>query len=193
MAATWRQTLATEGVAWFETPEQARAAAGTLGRTTPEEVLRPRATGPGWSLSDAYGYSAFPWHTDAAVALSPPRWFVLSARAISQPTRTEVLVPPARVLTAMRRSPLRVRSRNGRVRYLPAAVREPYGHRLRWDPRVATAVAPDLHGEIEALSATSTIEWRPGISAIIDNHRTLHRRPAVCADRTLIRYYVRTD
>lgn len=188
----WRAALTSHGVVRFETPEEARAAAVSLGFTTADEILRPRSTGAGWSLSDTYGHGAFPWHTDAAVALDPPRWFVLSAAEISEETQTEVLIPPAAVLTKMRRSPLRVRSRNGRVRYLPAAVRERYGHRLRWDPRVASPAMPGLAEEIEALQATCVIEWNPGVSVIVDNHRALHRRPAVGvgSNRTLIRYYV---
>lgn len=194
-AHSWSQALASDGVARFESPGQARAAAETLGRTTIDQALRPRATGAGWSLSDVYGYAEFPWHTDAAVALRPPRWFVLSAVGTTEHTQTEVVLPPAGVLSRMACSHLRVLSRNGRVRYLPAAVRERYGYRLRWDPRVASPSLPHLLEEVQALSPTDAIEWHPGVSVIIDNHRMLHRRPAVGADqdRNLIRYYVRTD
>lgn len=188
----WRQALAREGVALFESPEQARAAADLLGRSTPLEVLRPRCANTGWSLSGTYGYTAFPWHTDAAVALSPPRWFVLSAVDVSEPTNTEVLLPTSDILKKLRRGLLTVRSRSGNVRYLPAAVVVPYGHRLRWDPRVASPHDSDLLAEVDAQDPTSAIQWRPGLSVIVDNHRTMHRRPAVDygTDRTLTRYYV---
>lgn len=192
---SWRESLGSLGLAEFDDPEEARMAAEVLGRVDTQEVLKPRPLGDGWSLSDTYGYDAFPWHTDAAVSVRPPRWFVLTAEEVSEPTQTEITIPPAGVVANMRRSPLRVRDRRGRVRYLPAAVVESYGDRLRWDPRVATPLAPELTEEVAALAAMHSIDWSPGLSVIVDNHRTLHRRPSVSADRTrtLARYYVWTN
>ncbi|RIT43487.1 hypothetical protein D2E80_21360 [Mycobacteroides abscessus] len=188
----WVEALEHGGVASFESPDQARIAARVLGRSTPEELLRPRPARPGWSLSDTYGFAAFPWHTDAAVALRPPRWLVLSAVELAEPSRTEVLLPSTNIIAKLIRTTLRVHCRNGWLRYLPAGVPENYGHRLRWDPRVAQPYTSDLLAEIEDLSPTFSIEWSCGRTVIIDNHRTMHRRPAVgpASHRVLTRSYI---
>ena len=190
--SAWVEALEREGAASFDSASRARAVAESLGRPSSTVTLKPRLADAGWSLSGAYGCAAFPWHTDAAVALRPPRWIVLSAVELEQPTMTEVLLPPPATLATLFRTTLRVRSRNGVLRYLPAVVRDHHGYRLRWDPRVAQPSTSDLLDQIENLSATSVIEWTCGRSVIIDNHRALHRRPAVSPGRrrTLTRYYV---
>src|SRR3954453_21363414 len=66
-----------------------------LGRASEPELLVPRnASGEQRrSLSRTFGLGPFPWHTDGAIALRPPRWIVLSAVQISSPTHTDLLDP----------------------------------------------------------------------------------------------------
>lgn len=184
-----------DGFVVVDEREELEHIAQILGRSGPPEVLKARASGEGWSHSDTYGFGAFPWHTDGAVSLDPPRWFVLTAVTIPEETMTSILKPNPALVRSLRRTTLKVRDRQGAVRYLPAAVREANGHRLRWDPRIATPTQGVLMNDIEMTPATAHISWSPGRSAIIDNHRTLHRRPPVTAEteRTLTRYYIREN
>lgn len=191
----WRDALEQEGFAVVDGHDEVEAISKSLGRSSPVEVLSARASGSGWSHSDAYGYQQFPWHTDGAVSLDPPRWLVLTAIAVPKDARTDVLRPGHALMKKMRSATLQVRDRRGAVRYLPAVVREAHGHRLRWDPRIALPTRSALLEDVENTAATGRISWTPGRSAIIDNHQTLHRRPSVKAgiERTLTRYYVQDN
>lgn len=191
----WREALEQEGFAVVDGHDELEEISKSLGRSSPVEVLTARASGVGWSHSDVYGYQQFPWHTDGAVSLDPPRWVVLTAIAVREDTRTEVLRPGPALMKKLRSATLRVRDRRGAVRYLPAAVREAHGHRLRWDPRVALPTRSGLLADVENAAATAHISWTLGRSAIIDNHRILHRRPQVTAgiERTLTRYYIQDN
>lgn len=164
-----------------------------LGLTTPPETLSPRAADGSWSLSGVYGFGEFPWHTDGAIADLPPRWFSLAALSVSGRTCTELLDPLDETLRMLGRTVLRAVSREGVVSYKPAVLPLPGGRRqLRWDPRSCPPVQEAVTPQVEALRATDRIEWRPGLAVIVDNHRLLHRRPAVHegTDRVLERRYV---
>lgn len=189
----WHKRLERDGFLVVDDRDELEHISRWLGRSGPPELLKARAPGEGWSHSDAYGYGAFPWHTDGAVSPDPPRWFVLTAISIREQTTTSILKPNPALVKVLRRTTLRVRDRRGTIRYLPAATAEAYGHRLRWDPRIATPTRNALIDDLEAAPATANINWSPGRSVIIDNHLTLHRRPSVTAEteRTLARYYIR--
>lgn len=191
----WREALERDGFVVVDDRLGLEHISRLLGRCGPPETLRARAPGEGWSHSDAYGYQAFPWHTDGAVSLNPPRWFVLTAVTIPEKTTTDILKPNPVLVKKLLATTLKVRDRRGQVRYLPAAVSEAYGHRLRWDPRIASPTRDALLNEVDTTPATANINWTTGRSVIVDNHLTLHRRPPVSAKtgRTLTRYYIRDN
>lgn len=66
-----------------------------LGRPSAPETVTARHTSSArlGSLSANYGFGEFAWHTDGAIALAPPRWAVLRAIRLSDPTWTELLDP----------------------------------------------------------------------------------------------------
>jgi alpha-ketoglutarate-dependent taurine dioxygenase len=157
-------------------------------------LLEPKDFGRAreWSLSGVYGLGAFPWHSDGAVSSSPPRWLLLQAIELSYPTCTELLVPDADLIAALRETTLRARDRSGQTKYLPAIVPVPAGgFRLRWDPRTCTPRTGLAVEDIEERSPTVRIEWAVNRLLVVDNFRVLHRRPAVQGQgkRVLVRTY----
>lgn len=167
------------GVAQFARERDGFEFAGSLGRVGPPTILRAHDDPGAWSLSGAYGHASFPWHTDGAVALRPPRWLLLRRVCATKDTYTEVCLPADDIVRMLACAILAVRNRSGRVKYLPAAVRVGADARLRWDTRVAQPTTPNLSEVISKLEPTSRISWSTTAVAIIDNHRVLHRRPAV--------------
>jgi Taurine catabolism dioxygenase TauD, TfdA family len=157
-------------------------------------ALEPKEPGKSrnWSLSGTYGLGAFPWHTDGAIASTPPRWMLLKAMHISYPTFTDLLVPDPEMIIALRGTILRAKDKFGRVRYLPAAVHESgLGHRVRWDPRTCTPRTGIAIEDVERRSPTERIAWNIGRMLVVDNFQILHRRPAVeKGKRMLERTYV---
>ncbi|MDP9821052.1 TauD/TfdA family dioxygenase [Nocardioides massiliensis] len=190
------RSLMATGFATFQSRRDAQPAIASLGiEDSPTTLVpKPKATSDPWSHSDLYGYGAFPWHTDGAVATTPPRWMVLECERLERASHTELLDLPAELLDRLRRLPMRVRDRNGRVRFL-SAYRVVNGVRcLRWDPRVCVVKDTELSHLIGQQPPTVLCEWAAGRVVIVDNWRLLHRRPAVDpgAARTLLRTYVRT-
>lgn len=164
--------------------DQAEASTLTkvLGTVEVAKTLEPAAATPvaPWSHSDHFGYATFPWHSDGAVSPVPPRWLILECLTLSMPSSTELLAPADHVVRRMRRCAMRVRTRGGRLRYLPAAIPTSEGGvRLRWDPRVCEANDNALADLVEAQSPTAICDWKVGRTLIVDNWRLLHRRPAV--------------
>jgi alpha-ketoglutarate-dependent taurine dioxygenase len=165
-----------------------------LGRIGSQVVLVPREqqNADSWSLSGTYGLGAFPWHTDGAISSNPPRWLLLRAMRLSNPTCTELLDPEPGLRAGLRRTVLRATNRVGKVAYLPAAIPDRGRWRLRWDPRTCTPQAGITIEEMEQQVPTSIVEWQQGQLLIMDNTRLLHRRPAVDgqSERVLERTYV---
>lgn len=166
-----------------------------LGRSGPPTLLRPRGQNLAdpWSLSGVYGLGKFPWHTDGAIAADPPRWVVMRAVHVSEPTCTELLDPPTETRELLRRTLLRTENRIGRIRYLPAAVPSKSGRlRIRWDPRTCKPRTGLTIEDMERNKPTMSIDWRQNRLLVIDNSRFLHRRPAVGigVDRLIERRYV---
>lgn len=165
-----------------------------LGRASNTEILRPLDShgARSWSLSGTYGLGKFPWHTDAAISVNPPRWLILSAWEISEPTRTEILHPSRALISAMKRTVLRCTNSKGRVNYLPAVTPDRDHSRLRWDPRICVPQAGVSIEQMERQQPTARVDWREGRVLVIDNASVLHRRPAVSkeARRLLERIYV---
>lgn len=168
-----------------------------LGAEGPPTRLEPKAAvnREAWSHSDHYGYGYFPWHTDGALAVLPPRWMVMECEVVEGSSSTELLDPPPELVQRLRRCAMRVRDRAGRIRYLPPlSPTEDGKHRLRWDPRVCEVNDVVLSALIEAEPPTAVCEWVEGRVLLMDNWRLMHRRPAVnpSALRRLARSYVRT-
>lgn len=193
--------LAEAGYAVFDGISMDRVEAALLdagvccgGRT----VLRTQPPlDTGWSLSERYGYEAFPWHTDGVLAKRPPRYVVLSSTT-SSVVPTELVDMAAPGLTDLIRSMagtvLLIRDRIGRARYALAADSTPPIVSVRWDPRVACIAGGGsnaLGSRIEALAADAAVRWTEGRVLIFDNTRLLHRRPSVPsrAHRELVRWY----
>lgn len=189
--------LRDDGYLIFRSRQDAAPIVAMFGSEEPPTLLEPKAsaTGGKWSHSDHYGFGYFPWHTDGAVAVLPPRWMLLECELVEGSSRTELLDPSAELVRRLRKCAMRVRNRTGRVRYVaPVSPTADGKHRLRWDPRVCEINDAALRVLIEDEPPTGICEWVEGRVLLVDNWRLLHRRPAVdpSAQRRLIRSYVRT-
>ncbi len=151
------------------------------------------------SLSGVHGRNAFPWHTDGATALHPPRYVILLCEGTDGPVEpTELLdlasEPP--LVSLLHKVSLRITDAQGRVRYLPAATRTAHGPIYRWDTRVAQGHPLTRHDEISDALATAeptlTVEWHARLAIVFNNGHNFHRRPAVRAHqhRRLARLYI---
>ncbi len=158
---------------------------------------RPASAARAGTLSATHGFGAFPWHTDGAIAASPPRYVALRS-PIGSDTPTELLdlaLNPD-VATALGATLLRVRCHGDRYRYVmsKSVGREPAC--FRWDPHRCEAVGetakPDLPDE--QTPASHVVRWVPAHTVIFDNWRVLHRRWAITdaesPTRTLQRLYI---
>lgn len=161
--------------------------------------LVPKATGEAAprSLSAAYGFGRFPFHTDAAHHRSPPR-FVLLRCASCTPTGVPTLVAdfdgmqftPSELKT-LKREQWVVRGGRGRTFYAPLLDEIDGRRRIRWDPGCMSPVAGTtpvgqeiVAGALRSADATE-IRWHEGEVTILDNWRMLHARPAVSRDDEL--------
>jgi hypothetical protein len=167
---------------------------GGLGRLGQPTLLRPtgREVARSWSLSGTFGHDAFPWHTDGAISSHPPRWLVLKAVELSEPTVTELLSPCTKLRERLAQTVLLARDHAGRARYLPALMLTKDGYRIRWDPRTCRPRSTIVAEDMVAAVPTSIITWELGATLVIDNYKLMHRRPAVNANaaRLLERTYV---
>ena len=195
LSSTWVAELIQSGVAIGIGQEFLSEISTTLGALAEEARLVPRdSREDDWSLSGAYGRGEFPWHTDGAISTSPPRWMVLQSDSQTS-VGTELLDPDPVLLAKFRKATLRAADARGRVRYLPALVPSTKNaHRIRWDPRTCPATNPALNAEVTSLPASRIVDWRKNTVALVDNHRILHRRPAVQEEhRELKRFYIREE
>lgn len=192
-ASDVREQLDADGYVWLDHQGDASVGA-SLGRLGEPQILAPadKASARSWSLSGAYGFDRFPWHTDGAVSSSAPRWLLLRAIRITAATSTELLDPDHGLTATLRQTVLRVRDGVGRIRYAPAALPTAEGWRIRWDPRICTPIGKAFVEDVEAIEPTVAVQWEPNRLLIIDNHRLLHRRPAVepGSSRLIERTYV---
>lgn len=165
-----------------------------LGKVGGLALLQPSPSqeASGWSLSAEFGLAGFPWHTDGAISSSPPRWIALRALDVSAQTYTDLLSPSPDLRRRLSDEILLARDRAGRARYLPATVGTKRGYRLRWDPRTCTPTSADIAAIIAETSETHRIVWDAGRAVVFDNHRLMHRRPAVAPEevRVLQRTYI---
>lgn len=188
-----RKQLSELGYASVDGGDSNSLVAAALGRAGESVLLAPHdaADADPWSLSGKYGLNAFPWHTDGAISTRAPEIIGLRAIRLSEPTSTELLDLSTDLIEALERTVLRVKSRTGRIRYLPAVVPTKDGQKkVRWDPRTCEPITGVAVEEIDQLPSTVRIDWEEGRFLLINNKRLLHRRPAV--DRGSARVLERT-
>jgi alpha-ketoglutarate-dependent taurine dioxygenase len=151
------------------------------------------------SLSGIHGRDAFPWHSDGAIALEPPRYILMYCDSQHFDEPTEVLSlrheSMAQLVRSMARTVLLVENSRSELRYTTALKRLRSGMVARWDTRVchprASRPARETVAALAAAEPTGSITWAPGTGAVIDNFAALHRRPCVrSALRTLHRKYI---
>ncbi|WP_414731645.1 TauD/TfdA family dioxygenase [Williamsia sp.] len=118
---------------------------------------------------------------------------VLKCIEATQRTSTQICLPSADLRRELHRLTLLIRQETGRKAYLPAIISEGRNQwRLRWDPR-ATIHGPDeARSAVESAQPTDEVVWQPGRTLILNNHRVMHRRPAVssAAGRVLVRTFI---
>lgn len=189
-----RSVLVEQGYLVLDGHERLTPLLDSLGPSGPPERLHAADSRAArvWSLSGTFGRNSFPWHTDGAISSRPPRWLVLQPVCLSSPTTTDLLDLPSNLRRRLRRTVLLAKDRAGRSRYLPGSIPTPDGERVRWDPRTCIPCTPVIGDDIASTAPTATVEWRIGRTLILDNHRLLHRRPAVARgeDRVLERTYI---
>lgn len=184
-AADHLSDLATRGWTWTDDASIYTDIARELGGSeVRRQLLRPTHASAArrGSHSATVGLARFPWHTDGAIALEPPRWMVLRCLEADRPTSTEFCLPDAMLSQALCRLTILIRQENGRKAYIPAMIGSTAGdYRIRWDPR-STTLGPDLALKaVEGAMPSGELSWKPGRILVVDNHRVLHRRPAVTA------------
>lgn len=172
--------------------------------TGPSSRLSPRPAASetvGSSLSDIYGMTEFPWHTDGAIARQPPRLLIMyrlpNDKSVDKYAPTELLDlqhPFAEEIRGDLRRALVRGARPGWNSLTMRASEVVRGSRLyRWDPRFTVRSANSaLQSDVQHAAATGSIEWERGTVAIIDNWRVLHRRPQLdpqLQSRVLYRCY----
>jgi alpha-ketoglutarate-dependent taurine dioxygenase len=173
----------------------------------PVDELRPTpaSDAPQRSLSAMHGLGPFPYHTDAAHHLVPPR-FVFLRLASTTPTKRRTLVAPL---------PSRFRKRDqdvlehdvwlvdgGRGRFLTSILGTSQGMDspvlIRFDEgcmRPADAAFGAAREVVLGLALQNerAVDWLPARAIALDNWRTLHARDsnlAVAEDRVLERILV---
>lgn len=151
-----------------------------------DKILSPRRrTDARNTLSDLHGFGAFPWHTDGAVAVTPPRYIALLGHCVdvhASPTELVDLTAASQVDGLLKARLLRVRLASGQIRRLRCSEMRGGVRLRRWDPRHYFGDRQDMATTIltlEELQPTHSIEWLTGRLAILDNWRFLHRRPEV--------------
>ncbi|WP_030132032.1 TauD/TfdA family dioxygenase [Pseudomonas sp. QTF5] len=159
-------------------------------RPTSANAAKPR------SLSALYGTGLFPWHTDGAHWSVPPRYLVLACAQASANTAATIIWDARQSLAlnsqAARQANFRVC--NGAHSFYATAT-SPLQSYYRYDPGCMSpldSTAQYLQGAIEdeGTSVSDQIAWAPGLIAIIDNWRCLHRRTN--AEQDSARYLLRT-
>lgn len=140
------------------------------------------------SLSSAHGLGRFPFHTDAAHHMRPPRWLVMRCidpGPLSRPTYLiDWLGHPLseHEQGLLERAVWRVRS--GPAPFLTSVMACSHTGEmiLRYDPGCMEPADPAFRGAaemLERLIATAErveIDWSPGDVLVIDNWRMLHAR-----------------
>lgn len=186
------QDLVTGIARQLGSPRASRKGGGLVDhlRPTSANAAKPR------SLSALYGTGSFPWHTDGAHWPVPPRYLVIACAQASANTAATIIWDARQSLAlngeAARQANFRVC--NGAHSFYATAT-SPLQQYYRYDPGCMSpmdSTAQHLQETIEneGTSVSSQIVWAPGLIAVIDNWRCLHRRAN--ADQDATRYLLRT-
>ena len=173
------------------------------------QVLRPRSIreAPLNLYSGHFGLDEFPLHTDAALWVMPPRYFVLrcvvgSSDVMTTTLSVDVLVSELGMAT-LRRAVVcpRRASRNGSACAMPLLLEGGDLVSIRWDPLFlvpANQCARTVFAWMADRSRWAKHERKvslahPGDTLVVDNWRTLHGRSRVpdgAAQRVIERVYL---
>lgn len=187
--------LSSRGWTWTDDEHIYGTLASRLGTDeVRRQVLRPTATEDArkGTHSASVGLGEFPWHTDGAIALTPPQWMVLRCIEATHPTSTQICLPGADLRRELHSLTLLIRQESGRKAYVPAIINAGRGEwRLRWDPRSAVFGPNEARSAVEHAQPTDEVAWRPGRILVLNNHRVMHRRPSVSSTgRALVRTFL---
>lgn len=148
------------------------------------------------SLSALYGVGTFPWHTDGAHWPVPPRYLVLACVQAAVKTAPTKVWDARRSLALNNPAAQRANFRvcNGAHSFYATAT-SPLQPFYRYDPGCMTPLDPSARHLQDAIKDEGTwisdqIVWKPGLIAVIDNWRCLHRRENATQDSA--RYLLRT-
>lgn len=140
---------------------------------------------PPRSLSARYGLGAFPFHSDAAHWLSPPKWVVMWCEADDDGRSTLLLPWRSIAKEAYRDSAATFLVKNGKKSFF-VDVRE----EARLDvgcmipQNMAARSLLDLALSMRASNEAATLTWRIGRVVVINNRETLHARGPSKDERT---------
>lgn len=155
------------------------------------------------TLSSRYGTGRFPFHTDTAYWLRPPRYLLLHCRDPGSGRRPTLLIDSSKWRLNRKDRSVLLRGLwiiGGKQPFLSTVfTKTPVGVHIRYDRDCMRPAAAS--GELAAAltlrkihsSRPIKIVWRRGMMLIIDNHRMLHSRGSASApdpDRQLGRVLV---
>jgi alpha-ketoglutarate-dependent taurine dioxygenase len=181
------------GIAWQLGSPRASRKGGDLVdhlRPTSVDAAKPK------SLSALYGNGSFPWHTDGAHWPVPPRYLVIACVQASEITAATAIwdAYQSHALNSQAARQANFRVCNGAHSFYATAA-SPLHSYYRYDPGCmspldSTAQSLQKEIEVEGASVSGQIAWMPGLIAVIDNWRCLHRRAN--AEQDTARYLLRT-
>ncbi|WP_159759804.1 TauD/TfdA family dioxygenase [Sphingomonas sp. 8AM] len=171
------------------------------------QELTPKATSTPNTYSGLFGLDRFPFHTDLAHWLIPPRYLLL--RCIRGYADVPTMILDGRAIASdvgadlMGRALVRPRRpRRGEVRMLRLRQSDGTDDIIRWDieylkpaSHVGELVFSNFQNRVEEATPTAAVMVDDGDVLIIDNWRMLHARPAIAPnrrDRRLQRVYLRS-
>lgn len=185
--------LERDGYLYGDTKSIVALADSFLGARTPGGDLRPNRPDEAQEThSGVFGLGEFPWHTDGAIALNPPRWVLLHCKLSKAKATTELYRPTEPEIKTLGALLLRTQNSVGQVRYLPAISVVGSLRMMRWDSRACPPTNAELANVFDGVAATNSVEWQEGFSLIFDNFKYLHRRSRVTGGRSrhLVREYI---
>ena len=150
------------------------------------------------TLSKTFGYEAFPFHTDGAQFIIPPRWIILeSVSGFSYQTAT-LLVDS----NEFKNNPEYDKSLNQSIYFVKNSKHSFYTSIInkvlssesifRWNPLVMDIIEKDTVFDVNTLNAKVTrIKWMPRQTLIVDNWRMLHAREKIFEEEKQIRKLTR--
>lgn len=187
------EQLLSNGYAFGDTTRVLDFADSHLGSRKPGGLLTPKTENSSERThSGVFGLGEFPWHTDGAVSLNPPRWMILNCIVAKARASTELYLPKPSELQLLKGTVLRTQNSLGQVRYLPAVSQRNGSPFIRWDVRACPPSATLTIDPFVDVTPDVSIDWIEGQTLVVDNYKYLHRRTSVTggAERILSREYV---